>query len=90
MGERGHPPIIGQTRGVQAQFRITAACTVDQPANAELLSEAPQLTQRRRPLLKIHKVRLHPPLGEKPERLPRIGGFLDAKDLNFHNAPAIL
>jgi len=59
---------------------------VDQRLHAELLREAPELAGRGRALLQVHEVGLDPPLGEEPERFPRLAALPDAEDLDFHGA----
>jgi len=70
----------------QSELLISFRFTIDHCAHAKPLRETFELAEGSRPLGKVDEVSLHSPLGEEPERLTRIGVFLDPKDLDFHGS----
>src|SRR5687768_7293556 len=82
VGKRLEPPFIREYRGAESELTIALCIPIDQRADAELLREASQLSERRRTLGQVHEVHLDPSLGEEALSLPRVGALLRAENLD--------
>ena len=68
----------------QAELDEAFRFAIEERLDAELLREPSQLAKRCGAFLQIDEVCLDPAFGEEPKRLARVGVFLDAEYLDFH------
>ena len=77
------PALVRQPGGCEAKLGEPLRLTIDQRRHTKLLREAAQLAERCRALVQVHKMRLDPAFGEKPQRGPRVGALADTEYLNL-------
>src|ERR1041385_1236807 len=79
------PSLVREGRVPQSQLVESPRLAVDETGNAELLREPIELAARRGALHEVDEMRLHPTFREETKGFARVGAFLHAKDLDFHD-----
>jgi hypothetical protein len=78
------PPIVRKSCVLESELEISLGFSIDELIEPEFLHEAPELSERRRSLVQIDKMRLDSTLGEESERFACVRALFHAEDLNFH------